>query len=280
MRTLAHVSDLHFGTETPAVADALAAELRERQPSLLVVSGDLTQRARRRQFAAARDYLRTLPAPQLVVPGNHDVPLFDVLRRFLAPLTRYSRFITPDLNPVFADDEVFVLALNTARSFTWKSGRISVEQVALLRRRLAEAGSRLKVVVTHHPFIPPVENAGIALVGRAALAIPILDEFEVDLLLAGHLHHGYAGDIRTHYPAARRSVIAAQAGTAISGRTRKEPNAYNWITLEPERIAVAVRGWDGRRFTTLRVTPYQRSGDGWTPGPDTSEGPVAGGEPG
>lgn len=265
MRTIAHLSDLHFGTEIPAVVDALEHELNARKPSLLVVSGDLTQRARRVQFAAARRYLQRLPQPQLVVPGNHDVPLYDVFRRFLAPLARYRTFVADEVNPVFTDDEMLVAGLNTARSFTWKSGRISAQQLGLLQLRLADAGSRIKIVVTHHPFIPPPNDVGIELVGRAALAIPLIDAAGVDLLLAGHLHRGYAGDIRPHYPRARRAVIAAQAGTATSGRTREEPNAYNWITLEPDRIAIAVRAWNGTAFKPIRESVYHRSPEGWFP---------------
>jgi 3',5'-cyclic AMP phosphodiesterase CpdA len=265
MRTIAHLSDLHFGTEIPAVVEGLVAELHARRPSLVIVSGDLTQRARRAQFVAARDFLARLPQPQVVVPGNHDVPLFDVFRRFLAPLTRYRRFICPDLNPGFADEEIFVVALNTARSLTWKNGRLSLAQIEALRQRLGAAGTRHKIVVTHHPFIPPPNDHGIALVGRAAAAIPLLDACNVDLLLAGHLHQGYAGDVRAHYPAARRAVIAAQAGTATSGRTRGEANAYNWIQLDRQVISLEVRTWNGARFETLKETRYLRRPDGWFP---------------
>jgi 3',5'-cyclic AMP phosphodiesterase CpdA len=271
MRTIAHISDLHFGTEVPVVAAALLEQLNARKPSLVVLSGDLTQRARGGQFAAAQDYLRRLPGPQLVVPGNHDVPLFDVTRRFLLPLQRYCRFINADVNPVFADEEIFVAGLNTARSFTWKNGRISLEQIEVLRERLESAGDRLKVVVTHHPFIPPENDFGIDLVGRAEKVIPMLDACKVDLLLAGHLHHGYAGDIRAHYPAARRSVIAVQAGTAISHRTREDHNAYNWITLDQNRITIEVCGWKNGAFVPVTVTAYvPKSEGGWHP----AQGPL------
>jgi 3',5'-cyclic AMP phosphodiesterase CpdA len=270
MRTIAHISDLHFGTVIPEIAEALVTDLQALAPSLVVISGDLTQRARSAQFEAARDFIRRLPQPQLVVPGNHDIPLFDVMRRFLSPLTRYREYIHAEIDPTFADEELFVVGLNTARSLTWQSGRISEEQVIRLQQRLAQAGSRLKVVVTHHPFIPPPYGAGIELVGRAALAIPIMSDGHVDLLLSGHLHRGYAGDIRAHYPLARRAIIAVQAGTATSGRTRDEPNAYNVITTEPDVIKIAVRGWSGREFVPLNLTTYRRSTEGWyaeTPAP-------------
>lgn len=265
MRTIAHLSDLHFGTEISPVAEALAAELDESRPSLTIVSGDLTQRARRAQFSAARDFLARLPKPQLVVPGNHDIPLFDLFRRFLAPLRRYRHFIEGDLDPTFSDQELHVVGLNTARSFTWKNGRISRVQIDRLDRELSVVRNRLKIVVTHHPFIPPPNDVGIELVGRAALAIPLLDRHGVDLLLAGHLHRGYAGDIRPHYPSSRRSFISVQAGTAMSGRTRREPNAYNWIELTPDRIRIVIRAWNGAHFSPIRETIYERRDTDWSP---------------
>ncbi|MEO7599553.1 MAG: metallophosphoesterase [Opitutus sp.] len=263
MRTIAHISDLHFGTVIPQVAEGLVQDLAELAPSLVIVSGDLTQRARTGQFEAAASYLARLPRPQLVVPGNHDVPLFDVARRFFSPLTRYRRYIESDLNPIYQDKELFVLGLNTARSLTWQSGRISDEQVDFLRSRLDVAGSRTKIVVTHHPFIPPPDGDGIELVGRASRAIPAMAKRDVDLLLSGHLHQGYAGDIRAHYPLAARSIIAVQAGTATSGRTRNEPNAYNLITIDSTRITITVRAWSGEQFKPLHVTAYARTPAGW-----------------
>ncbi len=270
MKIIAHISDLHFGAERSDVADALRADLQALAPSptLVVISGDFTQRARRRQFAEAQAYLRTLPGPQLVVPGNHDVPLYDVLRRFLAPLTRYRRYIADELNPLFDDGELFVAGVNTARSLTWKSGRISVEQIEQLQARLARTTARYRVVVTHHPFIPPpVEDATAAridLVGRAARALVVLDAGGVDLLLSGHLHHSYAGDTRTQYPAARRAIIAAQAGTAISHRVREnDPNGYNLITMNGDEITIEVRAWTGATFRPLATSRYRRYAQGW-----------------
>lgn len=269
MPTLAHISDLHFGTERPEVSAALRADLRETAPDLVVVSGDLTQRARSRQFAAAADYLRSLPQPQLVVPGNHDVPLFDVARRFLAPLGRYSRYISPVLDPVHEAAGLLVLGINTARSLTWKSGRISCRQIRHLEERLAGSDVAFKVVVTHHPFIPPPgpdsDQGGIRLVGRAALAMEVIDHGGVDLLLSGHLHHGYSGDTRTQYPTARRGVVAVQAGTAISGRVRSDPNGYNRITLVGDRMEVAIRAWRSAGFETAQVSEYRRGPEGWSP---------------
>lgn len=268
MKTIVHLSDLHFGAELTQLAAALREDILARPPSLVVISGDLTQRARGSQFLAAQAYLKTLPGPQLAIPGNHDIPLYDVLRRFAAPLARYRRYIATDVDPTFVDDELFVAGINTARSLTWKSGRISERQIATLKTRLERTRARFKVVVTHHPFIPPPldssSDARIDLVGRATQALSILDAGRVDVLLAGHLHHGYSGDVRTHYPAAKRAIVCAQAGTAISHRVRGiEPNGYNRIVLDADTIQIEVRTWKESAFVTLRTVGYRRIDDGW-----------------
>ncbi len=264
MKTIAHLSDLHFGRVDPRVADQLAEELAADPPSLVVVSGDFTQRARPGEYAAAKAYLSRLPTPQLVVPGNHDVPLWAVWNRLIDPLGDYRRFITTDLDPLYVDGEMAVLGVNTARSLTWKGGRISTEQIAHLGITLGTLPDTLvKIVVTHHPFLPPPDRADEAVVGRAELALNTLGRVGVDLLLAGHLHRGYSGDVRLRHPTATRAMISVQAGTATSTRTRHEPNAYNRITVEPDRITVTIRTWTGTAFTDGTRTTYRR-----TPGGD------------
>ncbi|WP_340105074.1 metallophosphoesterase family protein [Rhodohalobacter sp. 8-1] len=246
MKTIAHISDLHFGTVNHNVAEGLIDDLHMINPDLVINSGDFTQRARRSQYQAAAVYVKRLPNPRISVPGNHDVPLFDLFRRFLSPLKRYKEFICGDLLPSFVNDELTVIGINTARSLTWKNGRISIEQIRKVEKMFSELpDSHYRIVVTHHPFIPPpgVKNSGIALVGRADLALEMLEKCRVDLLLAGHLHHGYTGDVRTFYPSSKRSIIVAQAGTAISNRVRNETNSYNLIHLSKDRVEIIIRRW-------------------------------------
>jgi 3',5'-cyclic AMP phosphodiesterase CpdA len=266
MAVLAHISDLHFGTEDPAIAEELRQELHRLAPTLLVISGDLTQRARLRQFASATEYLQQLPQPQLLVPGNHDIPLFDLIRRFLAPLGRYRRWIHHESDPCFHHPDVSVLGLNTARSLTWKSGRISFEQMKLVQSTFASTPPQaLRVVVTHHPFLPPPEKAqgSVKLVGRAPEALQILTTSRIDLLLAGHLHHGFTGDVRTQQPTTRHSIVVAQAGTAISRRLRQQTNAYNVISLQRDRMTIVIRAWSRNRFEDTLCTTYSRRDGQW-----------------
>lgn len=262
MITLAHLSDLHFGTEDELIADRLAGELAELRPRLIVISGDLTQRARRRQFAAARRYLDRLPGPQLVIPGNHDIPLYDLARRAIAPMGRYRAMIADDLCPFHLDDDLAVLGLNTTRPKRWKEGSISSRQVELIAARFAQAPAAAhRVLVTHHPFIPPPSLPRTVVVHGQAAALPVIRRAGVELLLAGHLHVGYADAI-----AGDAGLLSVQAGTACSRRRRGQPNAYNVIRLGDGGVAVEPRVWDGEGFAPVvgdDETPVaERAGSG------------------
>ena len=243
MITLAHISDLHFGTEERAMADRLVGELHELAPRLVIVSGDLTQRARRAQYRSARAYLDRLP-PYMVVPGNHDIPLYDIGRRMLSPMGRYRSMISDDLDPFHLEDDLAVLGLNTTRPKRWKEGSISARQVQLITERFALAAPDAhRVLFTHHPFIPPPQFPRMIVVHSQAAALPAIRAARVEVLLAGHLHLGYAGMVE-----GGPGLLSVQAGTAISRRRRGQPNAYNVIRLGGESVGVEPRVWDGERF--------------------------------
>lgn len=262
MTLIAHLSDLHFGREDPAAVEALVADLEALAPSLVAVSGDLTQRARRAEFAAARDFLGRLSAPRLVVPGNHDVPLYDVARRFLSPLARFRAYVGDDLSPVWEDDEVLAVGLNTARSLTWKGGRVSHAQMEALRAAFCRGDRRrLHVLVAHHPFSPPHGRPWEALVGRGAAALAALADCGLDLVLSGHLHREFAGDLAGHTVA--RTALALHAGSAVSRRLRGEANSYNLVRVRGPRVEVELRVFTGERFAPGRTSRFLETGQGW-----------------
>ena len=132
MRRIAQISDLHFGRHSHGVMEDLLASVNHHHPDLIALSGDFTQRARHAEFAEARRFLDRIPHPKLVVPGNHDVPLYNVFARFLTPFAKYDHYVRPIGHPAgfFRDDEIAVLGLNTARRFTRKNGRLSIKQIA------------------------------------------------------------------------------------------------------------------------------------------------------
>ena len=266
MRKILHLSDLHFGRIDPATLEPLRAAAERLRPHLVVVSGDLTQRARAWQFREARDYLAKLPKPQLVVPGNHDVPLYDVASRFLRPLSNYRRYITEDLEPWYKDEEIAVVGVNTARSLTFKGGRINEEQVARVRERLCDLAADVTgIIVTHHPFDLPEGRSSADLVGRARMAMEAFVACGADLIVSGHLHVSHTTHTAIRYKIPGRSALLVQAGTATSTRERGEPNSFNALTVEPDAVAIERHLWRPKEkvFTPEAVEIFRRTGDGW-----------------
>jgi 3',5'-cyclic AMP phosphodiesterase CpdA len=268
MPRLIHLSDLHFGAHDPKLVEAVEARIDEEKPDLVVISGDFTQRARTEQFKQACGFLTRLREAGhevLGVPGNHDVPLYDVLRRFLSPLNRYQRFIDDELCPYHQLDGGAVLGINTARSLTFKDGRISHEQMEFIRATFAGSGDVPRILVTHHPLFALPVGEGPAVgkpIGRHELALAAIADAGVDLLLAGHNHRASTHSARD---LADRSgpALVIQAGTATSTRLRDEEQSFNRIDIAPGRVTLTLQSWSGDSFISGDEQTYAREGDHW-----------------
>lgn len=269
MANIAHLSDLHFGAHDDRLVAAVEARLNELNPELVVISGDFTQRARTEQFKEACKFLERLKDAGhevLGVPGNHDVPLYDVLRRFLSPLTRYRRYIDETLCPFHEIPGAAVLGINTARSLTFKDGRINEQQVAFIHEAFARSRFGVsRILVTHHPmFALPVsdeEELGKP-IGRQPLALEAIEDAGVDLLLAGHNHRAsthHARDLVTD----AGTALVIQAGTATSTRLRDEEQSFNLISAGKDEVTVTVQTWDGSKFKPRDAERFVRRGEHW-----------------
>lgn len=232
MTRIVHLSDLHFGALAPGLEAPLAARVRALASDLIVVSGDLTQRARAGQFAQARAFLAGLGAPVLAVPGNHDMPLHRPVTRLLRPFRAWDRGWSPDREPVWQNDRVIVAGVNTADPLAWRRGVIRPAQLDRLAEVLAGAGGRARVVVMHHP-LEHLPGEDQALMRGAEAALRALPCMGAQVVLSGHIHVSHAGPF-----AAAPGLLFVQAGTGLSHRRRTEANAFNLLDFQDGSVRV------------------------------------------
>jgi 3',5'-cyclic AMP phosphodiesterase CpdA len=247
MTRLLQLSDPHFGTERPEVVEALAAFVHRRAPDLLVLSGDITQRARRAQFAAARAFCDRLGiGTWLAIPGNHDIPLYDVFTRAFAPYRGFRRAFGDELAPVRETADLLAIGVLTTRRYRHKHGEVSPAQVEAVAAALRAAPpEKLRVVVTHQPVdLPPDRDQNNLLRGREA-AVRAWVDAGVDLILGGHIHLPFFRLLSHTFPDLPRRAWAAQAGTAVSHRIREEANnSVNVVEYRAGAGEAIVERWD------------------------------------
>ena len=269
MPKIIHLSDLHFGAHDPVIVSAVEKRLDHEQAELVVISGDFTQRAHSDQFREAAAFIervRSAGHEVLAVPGNHDVPLYDVFRRFLSPLTRYKKFIDDSLCPFLQIDGAAVLGINTARSLTFKNGHVSHDQMDYIREVFAETDvHQPRILVTHHPlFALPIGDGPELghLMDDQDDALTAIAAAGVDLLLAGHNHRASVNDASALAKGAGKALVI-QAGTATSTRVRGEEQSFNRIEIDQTGIRVTIQRWNGAEFQSGDSQFFERHGDEW-----------------
>ena len=266
MMRIAHLSDLHFGHHDVSLAEHLAADVDGQQPTVIVVSGDFTQRGTRTEFEQAQAFLRSLCAPVFAVPGNHDVPTTNIVERFLNPYGLYKAYISAELEPFLEIGGVAIAGLKTARrarfELNWAHGTISRSQL----RRLSTAFKKtspdaVRIVVAHHALLLPEGPMQVEMqpARKAPAALTAFHELGVRAVLSGHFHISFvrqhAANVADDVPAgpersAARPILVIQASSTISTRLRGEPNAYNLIEIEAGEIVVKVREYVGAGWVT------------------------------
>ncbi len=247
MSVILQVSDAHFGTERAPVVEALVALSKELAPDLLVLSGDITQRARAGQFRAAAAFVRRLATPNLLaIPGNHDIPLFDVATRFLDPYRGFRQAFGDDLEPSFSAPDCVVLGVKTTRRYRHTDGEISEPQRERIARKLRSASpSQLRIVVVHQPVAVPRTTEVHNVAHGSDAAVRAWSEAGADVILGGHIHLPFVLALHEVMAPLSRPLWAVNAGTAVSHRIRKDAgNSVNVLrTSREEPRACSVEHW-------------------------------------
>jgi 3',5'-cyclic AMP phosphodiesterase CpdA len=269
MRRILHISDVHFGPpHLPQVAAGLLRLVEERQPDFVALSGDLTQRAKPHQFREARAWVDRIAVPSVTVPGNHDVPLYRFWERFVQPYGAYRRNFAGELEPIYRDDELLAVGLNTAHGWTFTHGRLRLARLLELCDVLTAAPDHLfKVVIAHHSLIPPPDFANQRVLTNADEAVHLFREVGVDLVLSGHHHQAYVGSSEEFCAKGRAPVVILHSGTTTSSRGRgveRGKNSCNWIEVDGQSMLVSHLRWhpEQERFTEYSRHLYPRRGSG------------------
>ncbi|NIR45175.1 MAG: metallophosphoesterase [Gemmatimonadetes bacterium] len=263
MSTILHLSDLHFGAPFLSdVAEAVVDHAEALEPDVVVVSGDLTQRARMEQFREAAEYLQRFSRPVVVTPGNHDVPFYRFWARFFAPYAGYRRFIESELNTVTELSGLVLVALNSSRRFTLTNGRIRRSQLDFATRAFEDAEpSAVRVVVTHHHLAPAPDFIGGTVMPYARRAMARFTRLKVDLIMAGHMHRSYVGSSLDFFPGElqRHGIAIVQCGTTTSKRGRGRErfrNTLNVIRIGEGTIRVAHHAWFGELSRFMPISEH------------------------
>jgi 3',5'-cyclic AMP phosphodiesterase CpdA len=251
---LLHISDLHFGRIEKAVLDQLEKYLssQEHPFHLAILTGDLTQRARREQFIAAKEFLAKLKCPLFVVPGNHDVPLYNLFLRVFRPYHKFRTHFGSHAPQFYEDERVVVFGLWTVNTLKVQEGTIQMSQVKALEEKFKSVpAGKIKIVAFHHPLVG-MKNP------RIQQALQRVRELHPQVLMWGHDHVSGA----RHWDEKNGTgPVLVAAGTSVSNRTREESNSFNVLEFDGDRLSVKTVSFDPKlqRFAENRRLQFEMS---------------------
>ena len=262
MKKIIHISDLHFGTEDERVLNSLIDDINNASPNLIAVSGDLTQRARTKEYLKAKSFLKHLKFPQVIIPGNHDIPLYNLYGRITNPFKKFDTYFDKKLR-YFNDDHLYVVGLNSVRNLRWKSGKLSSEQLEVGAAEFGESDKNIvKVLVIHHNLFHISSRRDAVKLFKSKRLREWLMENHIDLVLFGHDHKSMIEPVLFDDDKFI-DFILLQAGTATSKRTRGVPNSYNIIILDNSLMSVMVQTFNSNKFETTSGAKFIKRSMGW-----------------
>jgi 3',5'-cyclic AMP phosphodiesterase CpdA len=256
MKKIVHFSDIHFGTEVESACEAFITDINRECPDLVVMSGDVTQRGRTKEYKTAKQFLSRVRFPMVVIPGNHDLPAWNPLKRFFGASSRFQKYISSDMFPFYRDKKIAVLGVNTSRALRWSSGSISAAQVNRIREKfLALPSNLIKVVVLHHNIMPSRGKHGERLLGHAKDFFLGVRDCGIDIVLTGHLHDSYT-NVLSKDTTFGKPLIVSQAGTAVSRRVRNGFNEYNLVHIGDRQVQISIKRLREGNFVVDQIDTY------------------------
>jgi 3',5'-cyclic AMP phosphodiesterase CpdA len=258
MTLILHASDLHFGKADEETVAQFLIEIDRQKPDLVILSGDFVQIGSHHEFLCAQQFIRSIAAPVFTVPGNHDIPRYDI-SRFFDPMKRYRDYIAPMPDSTYEDDQIFVVGINTARAmvphWNWANGMVSPDQLQHVENQFRHADNdKVRIFVCHHPLVN-VSGAPIdTIVWGSTGLLHVLEKQQVDLVLTGHVHHA------SILPSGQGVLGPAMVGSAsaTSSRLRNQSNGYNLIHVHSDRIDVELIHWEGASHAVFESFTIKR----------------------
>lgn len=264
---IAHLSDPHFGTVLPGVQEGLLATLTKLRPDLVLLTGDITQRARRSQFRAARHFTEHLrPAEVIAVPGNHDLPLLNLWERFWFSYRGFKQLFKNQLEKDFVHGDVRIFGFNSTSKWRHVQGDFNLER--LERRLKVAARTKVNIAAFHHPLDCKKKSDEKNLLRGRDEAVALFAAAEIDLAVGGHIHDPFVTLSSSRYPDIKRPFIISVAGTCLSWRIRPgAPNSFNLIDVDTASTPrIIITRYDQRhnlRFTPEESHTFVRTAEGW-----------------
>ena len=248
MTSIIQFADIHFGVEDKEVMAAVASTVKTLKPDVTIICGDITQNGKKEEFYAGRDWIRTLPGPKIITPGNHDTPMFGMIQRFFDPFGRYNRIIAPLSEPHYTDRFVSIIPLNTSRGWQaktdWSLGVVDMDELETVIDQLtATQPSTIKMIAVHHPLIYPPISPLQKETEQGQEALTRLSEKNIDVVLSGHVHAPFTLERQPD----ETDIMSIGSGT-LSVRRRDKPASFNHIIIDPETIRVTEIFWQSGKF--------------------------------
>ena len=240
---IVHISDLHFGMNRLEIADAFLQDLSSVKPELIIISGDLTQRAKDEQFLALQIFLKQLPAEVLVVPGNHDIPLCNVYSRFISPFKAYRHYVGNQFKDKFSNDDIAILGINSVNPYKIKDGKLSKKNLKAINYYFKTEDKSANILFFHHNFDQlkdmhkPLENE--------KQFLSYLKDSKVNIVCTGHLHFAHVGLIQKNN---KKPCLVLHAGSLLCTRSRDGLNSYFVIDIDDHNCSVNWRVFSEQQF--------------------------------